>query len=136
MNWATGNEVVNFQVGMKYIIDPISSVKVGCILSLSTHTFCVKHDKGALTPCDFSCNLFRNSHFARDAWKVKSWRSFLKSKFCVPVGIFLNIFVLDILFDFDIDSYTHVAYFSCNPPVYLYSVDNPGNYNGTRVSMH
>ncbi|XP_028408425.1 voltage-dependent anion-selective channel protein 2-like isoform X2 [Dendronephthya gigantea] len=28
MNWATGNESVNFQVGMKYIIDPISSVKV------------------------------------------------------------------------------------------------------------
>jgi hypothetical protein len=28
MNWASGNESVNFQVGMKYIIDPISSVKV------------------------------------------------------------------------------------------------------------
>ena len=31
MNWASGNESVNFQVGMKYIIDPISSVKV-CML--------------------------------------------------------------------------------------------------------
>ena len=28
VNWTTGNENSNFQVGMKYIIDPVSSIKV------------------------------------------------------------------------------------------------------------
>ena len=28
LNWTSGNENSSFQVGMKYIIDPVSSVKV------------------------------------------------------------------------------------------------------------